>query len=456
MNNEHLPEHLPDMILDDEPPKTSPQHDDESHIYRRLKLAKYEKGTSTMLPPYKVQFTSDISYSGYEETDEKPVVLDLLQLTPELEETLKLGQILEFRAGGEEDEVRLVTSDQSFQVSRVGYSNMLMMCEGVSDRNDTQIHEDCGEIEPKEASCFGIAQQYLEILPDRPSVKCLFENVPIYPDFVEFDRLKEVVRCSDAELSGMVKEYNFFQVEDAVFTIAAQDEIEFIKILMQTYEFESFEENGFELQAIQQLLCPEDADDNEKLIPEFILQGLIQLYRVDVEAGAGLVKIDIEKITTRVLQLLLKIAENKISVQDLLTTFMHESIGGEYLKPIFKTESIEEVSLDSAGKKTVVHVYSKSSVEEVKNCLQFCSLSMDDGPRSSYLKFIDISLLDDNPKIRFDEVFGIKSRWSEEDLAKVFKQIIHKELKLSALTIKYCRRITGKSGKTLFVLKNTA
>jgi len=406
-----------------------------------------------MLPPYKIHFTSDISYSGYEETDEKPVVLDLLQLTPELEETLKLGQILEFRAGGEEDEVRLVTSDQSFQVSRVGYSNMLMMCEGVSDRNDTQIYEDCGELEPKEASCFGIAQQYLEILPDRPSVKCLFENIPVrgYPDFIEFDQLKEVVRCSDAELSGMIKEYNFFQVEDAVFTVGAQDEIEFIKILMQTYEFESFEDNGFELPAIQQLLCPEDADDNEKLIPEFILQGLIQLYRDVAEPSTNYVKINREKIATRVLQLMLKIADNKISVQDLITTFMDESIGGEYSKPMFKSELVEEERLDSAGKKTVVQIYSKSAVEEVKNCLKFCSLSMD-----SYLKFIDVSLLDDNPKIRFDEVFRIKSRWSEEDLTKVFKQITHKELKLSALTIKYCRRITGKNGKKLFVLKNTA
>lgn len=446
-------EHLPDMILDDEPPETSIQKDEDSELYRRLQLAKYEKGTATMLPPYKVRFTSDIQHSGFDEIDENPVVLDLLQLTPELEETLKLGQVLEFRAGEKNDEVRLVTSDQSFQVSRVGYSNMLMMCEGVSDRNDTQIYEDCGEIEPKNASCFGIAQQYLEIVPDRPSVKCLFENVPVYPDFVEFDRLKEVVRCSDAELTEMIQDNNFFQVEDAVFTISAQDEIEFIKILMQTYEFESFEENGFELQAIQQLLCPEGADDNEKLIPEFILQGLIQLYRVVAEPSApqvstNFVKINKDKITTRVLQLLLKIAENKISVQDLLTTFMHESIGGEYLNPM----SFEKVE---TGEKTV-QVYSKSSVEEVKSCLQFCSLSMDDSSKSSYLKFIDISLLDDNPKIRFDQVFGIMSRWSEEDLTKVFKQITHKELKLSALTIKYCRRITGKNGKNLFVLKNTA
>jgi hypothetical protein len=317
---------------------------------------------------------------------------------------------------------------------------MLMMCEGVSDRNDTQIYEDCGEIEPKEASCFGIAQQYLEIIPDRPSVKCLFEKIPVYPDFIEFDQLKEVVRCSDAELGEMIKEYNFFKVEDAVFTVAPQDEIEFIKILMQTYEFESFEENGFELPAIQQLLCPEEADDNEKLIPEFILQGLIQLYRDVAEPSTSFVKINREKIATRVLQLMLKIADNKISVQDLITTFMDESIGGEYLKPMFKSELVEKEQ-----------IYSKSAVDEVKNCLKFCSLSMD-----SYLKYIDVSLLDDNPKIRFDEVFRIKSRWSEEDLTKVFKQITHKELKLSALTIKYCRRITGKNGKKLFVLKNTA
>lgn len=156
------------------------------------------------------------------------------------------------------------------------------------------------------------------------------------------------------------------------------------------------------------------------------MQGLIQLYGIEVEDKPGFIKIDKHKITVRVLELLIKIAENKISVKDLLVTFMDESIGGEFLKEFSEEEVVKE--------------------------LGFCSILMD----GDYLKYIDVSLLDDNPKVRFDELFKIQSRWSEQDLEKFFEQIVHKELKLSQLTIKFCRRIKDKNGSSMFVLKNTA
>ena len=52
-------------------------------------LAKYEKGVSTVAPPYQLKFSKDIKNCGYDELEEKPVQLDLLELTPELEKCLK-------------------------------------------------------------------------------------------------------------------------------------------------------------------------------------------------------------------------------------------------------------------------------------------------------------------------------------------------------------------------------
>ena len=109
----------------------------------------------------------------------------------------------------------------------------------------------------------------------------------------------------------MIIEHKFFVVDDPegleskiVFSCAVEDEVRYIKTLMETYVLESFNENdGFSRSEIKKLLCPdaEDLNDSsEELIPEFILQGLIQNYATEDEAN-GKFKIETDIISRRML-----------------------------------------------------------------------------------------------------------------------------------------------------------
>ena len=174
---------------------------------------------------------------------------------------------------------------------------------------------------------------------------------------------------------------------------------------MQTYELESFYENGFSLEKIKELLCPE-GDEDVELVPELILQALTQLYGIEIDETPGLLKIDKEKISIRVLHLIAKMGKY-ISYQEMLTTYMNESFGGEFLKEF--------------------------TAEEIQTAIDFCSITVD----GEFMKFVDVAKLDDNPKLRFDQLFELQSRWLGKDLEKFFKQITHKELSFAQLTIKY-------------------
>merc|ERR1712062_800378 len=110
------------------------------------------------------------------------------------------------------------------------------------------------------------------------------------------------------------------------------------------------------------------------------------------------------------------------SLEDMLVVYMdEEKVGGKFLK--------------------------EYNAQEIGDALDFCTIQIDEG----FIKYIDLAELDDNPKVRFDQLFEVQSRWLGADLEKFFKQITHKELSFAQLSIKYCRRTTDKN-QVYFVL----
>jgi len=398
-------------------------------LYARLKLAKYRHGTDTLYPPYKVKFGPDVKKCGYDELDNEPVVLDLIEMNTDLENSLKEGSIIQFRSGNDpEDDVKLVTADKTFAVQRVGYSNLLVLSSNMPERPQVEINEK----EPRSVSCQGVALQYLEVVNDRPSVPALFKNVPLLPETVKFEELAENVQCSDAELKALIKEYGFCYLEsedDVVFRIAETDFLEYAKLLMQTYEMESYGETGFDMDDILKVFYPEEEDPSEYLIPLLPFQALIENYAVQNP--------ETERFTI-----------DKRAISDSIVTLLARN--AEYIEVAVLYEDVYNTAEINDPDSPCLFQY---TAEQFLEALNPNTILVKD---NKYLRFIPIEDLKENPKLRFDQLFEYAQKWTLDDLTKFFKPILTKQLSIAVLANKFCRRITERDGATLYVLKNTA
>jgi len=236
-------------------------------VFKRLKLAKYHKGTETYFPANAVIFSDSAKKSGYNELFQPKVDLDLLELTPELEEAINNNETLEIRGADENDEVRLVTASNCFNVSRVGYSNTMLLSESTPMKENILDKSNCSDDSQNETEdtvnvvkVAGLANQYLEFKIAKPSVKDLFLFVPFYPEKIKFSQLSESLRASDKETLLLIEEFKFLnmKVEDEcdietdsyISRLTLDEEFEYLTRLRQTIDDESWNTDGFSLETI--------------------------------------------------------------------------------------------------------------------------------------------------------------------------------------------------------------
>ena len=208
-------------------------------LQSRLNLAK-AKSNEVIPVAVGFSFASDPTDCGLDSqntpSEKKPAIsMDLLELDKHLENSLKVGDVIQMRAGDKNDAIRLVTKDKSYDVQRIPYSNVLLVSDtinkeelqltanqpenlellGIEDFNES-IDLDLSIDENLDTSldeniakknfpiilrkfCHGAASQYLTVKHARPSVKKMFETIPFYPESISFENLANQIRCHTEE-----------------------------------------------------------------------------------------------------------------------------------------------------------------------------------------------------------------------------------------------------------------
>merc|ERR1711879_40767 len=181
------------------------------------------------------------------------------------------------------------------------------------------------------------------------------------------------------------------------------------------------------------LLLAEDDDDQLNTIPRDVLVGLIKNFTASTTTDnwGGLV-MNVDKISIRVLYLAVKLAGDT-------------GIQLEELKIFYDNFQNDD---------SVIDAFVKYEVDQIKSVLDPYTIECVGKMGQPVLKFIDLAILPDHPKERFDALFAVKDKWSQHDLNKFFKQIITPDTSLPIFTNKFCRRVQNKN-LIEFVLKNT-
>lgn len=235
--------------------------------------------------------------------------MDLLELDKHLENSLKVGDVIQMRAGDKNDAIRLVTKDKSYDVQRIPYSNVLLVSDtinkeelqstanqpenlellGIEDLNES-IDLDLSIDENLDTSldeniakknfpiilrkfCHGAASQYLTVKHARPSVKKMFETIPFYPESISFENLANQIRCSDKELDNLINKFDLvvMTTETGISNIKLRKitKIEPIEEIMQLNALLNFahtngwQDNQFGFSIEEYFASKEDIDLNE-------------------------------------------------------------------------------------------------------------------------------------------------------------------------------------------------
>lgn len=305
------------------------------------------------------------------------VVYGLLQLTPELEEALKTGNLY-LRSDSSRQSVAACTDTQTFAVRRLNQTNTLLL--------STQDGDD--------VTAFGASSSLLEPTLSRGSVDldsvAVYRRQKVLGPSESMDELRKRSMCSAAEFKSICEENAVFEYGGKVCKLEGEGIYLIANELISTMIGEGLGLTArFDavMEAIGTKECPEAVEAVYKLF-----------YDDDMD------QIDTNKAAIWIGRYLLSNLAGEVTAYDFLKQWQQ---------------------------KTPVH----SQLDITKLQGHYFE------PRKGLIRPLSIDKLSGDPRVRFQQLFRLKGEWELDEISPFIRDLMDPKGKLENWVLKYARRV---------------
>lgn len=334
--------------------------------------------------------------------------LKLLEMPPDLANSLTEGEILSLR-GNSDDGAVLCTRSATFSVKEAETSNSLLV---VPSLVLPTALEKTGERSLVPSTVEGVFYKYLEVLPTQPTTKRLhtvlreksYKGGNNEEDHgLTLSELLDTVQASEEEIIKGLKSCEAVRVDGEWFSL---DPTYHMKVVGFIFRF--FDESSWSLDFVKR---KETVDALEELVNKEVCKQIFNMYCLPIEGSEpGEFAVDRERVSR---------------------------FYGSYLLTSTKTSTAYSLPEFSS-------MWAKAVPEGITTCLSQLSglcLVDDTKPESPVIKHFPESLLPENVQERLSVLFAARERWTLEDISPYIKPLATTKLNVNALLTKFARTL---------------
>jgi len=333
--------------------------------------------------------------------------LKLLELPPDLANSLSKGEILTLR-GSSDDGAVLCTQNATFSVKEAETSNSLLLVPSLA--LPTTL-EKTGKRSLVTNTVEGVFYKYMEVLPAQPTTKRL-HSVLREKSYKggnsdqehgwSLSELLDTVQASEEEILEGLKSCQAVRVDGEWFSL---DPTYHMKVVGFIFRF--FDESSWSLDCVRR---KETIDALKELVNTEVCKQIFNMYCPPIEGGEpGEFAVDREQVSR---------------------------FYGSYLLTSTKTSTAFSLPEFSS-------MWAKAVPEGISTCLSHLSglCLVDDTKEPPVIKHFPEAALPENVQERLSVLFAARERWTLEDISPYIKPLTTTKLNVNALLTKFARTL---------------
>jgi len=337
----------------------------------------------------------------------------LLELTDELSNLVKEGNILTIRGEGE-DEAVLCTRNKTFDLKAADTSNALLLLPHIQTPKTHDFQCDKHLVDLPVYSSFN---SYFEVKLSRARLgrlKFILKEHCFSGESLEgsqkltTDDLLDAVQASKEELMEGLKQLGAIYVDNQWLLLEINyQEKAFSQILALMEE---------KCWSWKEIPLPETVEMLNELYPEFVLEHCLKTYGVETDTEKRFFSLSEDQVCTYYAEYILRPALGKFNFHEFMTAWK---------------ESVPDGMTTSLG-----HLKGVALVDMKNHPPVIWHFSEHDLP--------------DSPAERFTMLFKTRPRWKEEDITPYLVNVLGPNQKLSSLFLKYARSSKDENGDKVY------
>jgi len=337
----------------------------------------------------------------------------LLELTDELANLVKEGDILTIRGEGE-DEAVLCTQNKTFDLKAADTSNALLLLPNIQTPKTHDFQCDKHLVDLPVYSSFN---SYFEVKLSRARLgrlKFILKEHCFSGESLEgsqkltTDDLLDAVQASKEELMEGLKQLGAIYVDNQWLLLEINyQEKAFSQILALMEE---------KCWSWKEIPFPETVEMLNELYPEFVLEHCLKTYGVETDTEKRFFSLSEDQVCTYYAEYILRPALGKFNFHEFMTAWK---------------ESVPDGMTTSLG-----HLKGVALVDMKNHPPVIWHFSEHDLP--------------DSPAERFTMLFKTRPRWKEEDITPYLVNVLGPNQKLSSLFLKYARSSKDENGDKVY------
>jgi len=337
----------------------------------------------------------------------------LLELTDELANLVKEGDILTIRGEGE-DEAVLCTQNKTFDLKAADTSNALLLLPHIQTPKTHDFQCDKHLVDLPVYSSFN---SYFEVKLSRARLgrlKFILKEHCFSGESLEgsqkltTDDLLDAVQASKEELMEGLKQLGAIYLDNQWLLLEINyQEKAFSQILALMEE---------KCWSWKEIPLPETVEMLNELYPEFVLEHCLKTYGVETDTEKRFFSLSEDKVCTYYAEYILRPALGKFNFYEFMTAWK---------------ESVPDGMTTSLG-----HLKGVALVDMKNHPPVIWHFSEHDLP--------------DSPAERFTMLFKTRPRWKEEDITPYLVNVLGPNQKLSSLFLKYARSSKDENGDKVY------
>jgi len=337
----------------------------------------------------------------------------LLELTDELANLVKEGDILTIRGEGE-DEAVLCTQNKTFDLKAADTSNALLLLPHIQTPKTHDFQCDKHLVDLPVYSSFN---SYFEVKLSRARLgrlKFILKEHCFSGESLEgsqkltTDDLLDAVQASKEELMEGLKQLGAIYLDNQWLLLEINyQEKAFSQILALMEE---------KCWSWKEIPLPETVEMLNELYPEFVLEHCLKTYGVETDTEKRFFSLSEDQVCTYYAEYILRPALGKFNFHEFMTAWK---------------ESVPDGMTTSLG-----HLKGVALVDMKNHPPVIWHFSEHDLP--------------DSPAERFTMLFKTRPRWKEEDITPYLVNVLGPNQKLSSLFLKYARSSKDENGDKVY------